>query len=111
MQHAAHEMLSAACSGVPQVKEDEQQAARLDAVFPCILKILPTCIFNKKDPIVLGVDVIEGIAKVRPGTTPYEQPAPCCRADSIVACIWRPQQVPCTVPCPCDASTCRAQML
>ena len=46
------------------MKEDEQAAARLDAVFPCILKILPTCIFNKKDPIVLGVDVIEGIAKV-----------------------------------------------
>ena len=52
-----------ACSE-PQVKEDEQAAARLEAVFPCILKILPTCIFNKKDPIVLGVDVVEGIAKV-----------------------------------------------
>ncbi len=46
------------------MKEDEQAAARLEAVFPCILKIIPTCIFNKKDPIVLGVDVIEGIAKV-----------------------------------------------
>jgi translation initiation factor 5B len=27
-------------------------------------QILPTCIFNKKDPIVLGVDVVEGIAKI-----------------------------------------------
>jgi len=72
---------------VHQVKEDEQQAARLDAVFPCILKILPTCIFNKKDPIVLGVDVIEGIAKVSsPDSTPHKQPAPCCRtlAESII---------------------------
>ncbi|KAI9907083.1 hypothetical protein PsorP6_016114 [Peronosclerospora sorghi] len=34
------------------------------AVFPCVLKILPTCIFNKKDPIILGVDVEEGILKV-----------------------------------------------
>lgn len=46
------------------MKEDEQENARLDAVFPCILKIMPTCIFNKKDPIVLGVEVMEGIAKV-----------------------------------------------
>ncbi len=48
-----------------QVKENEQEAAKSDAVFPCILKILPTCVFNTKDPIVLGVDVVEGIAKVR----------------------------------------------
>jgi translation initiation factor 5B len=48
-----------------QVKDAEQEAAKTDAVFPCILKILPTCVFNTKDPIVLGVDVVEGIAKVR----------------------------------------------
>ncbi len=48
------------------MKEEEQEAARLEAVFPCILRILPTCIFNKKDPIVLGVDVVDGIAKARP---------------------------------------------
>ncbi|KAK9915050.1 hypothetical protein WJX75_004126 [Coccomyxa subellipsoidea] len=47
-----------------QVKDAEQEAAKTDAVFPCILKILPTCVFNTKDPIVLGVDVVEGIAKV-----------------------------------------------
>ncbi|KAK9832093.1 hypothetical protein WJX81_005641 [Elliptochloris bilobata] len=47
-----------------QTKEAEQEAAKLEAVFPCVLKIMPTCIFNKKDPIVLGVEVEEGIAKV-----------------------------------------------
>ena len=47
-----------------QTKEAEQEAAKLEAVFPCILKIMPTCIFNKKDPIVLGVEIEEGIAKV-----------------------------------------------
>ena len=31
------------------------------AVFPCILNIIPTCIFNKCDPIILGVTVVEGI--------------------------------------------------
>ncbi|KAL4860126.1 Eukaryotic translation initiation factor 5B [Chlorella vulgaris] len=46
------------------VKEEEQEAAKLTAVFPCVLKILPTCIFNQKDPIILGVEVMEGIAKV-----------------------------------------------
>ncbi|GMF43095.1 unnamed protein product [Phytophthora fragariaefolia] len=34
------------------------------AVFPCVLQILPNCVFNKKDPIILGVDVEEGILKV-----------------------------------------------
>ncbi len=47
-----------------QVKEEEQQAALQVAVFPCVLKILPTCVFNKRDPIVLGVEVAEGICRV-----------------------------------------------
>jgi len=47
-----------------QVKDEEQAAAKFDAVFPCILRILPACVFNKKDPIIVGVDIEEGIAKV-----------------------------------------------
>ena len=47
-----------------QVKDEEQEAAKFDAVFPCILRILPNCVFNKKDPIVVGVDIEEGVAKV-----------------------------------------------
>ena len=43
---------------------EEQAAAKFDAVFPCILRILPNCVFNTKDPIVVGVDIEEGIAKV-----------------------------------------------
>jgi len=34
------------------------------AVFPCILKIVPNAVFNRKDPIIVGVDVVEGILKV-----------------------------------------------
>lgn len=34
------------------------------AVFPCVLKTI--AVFNKKDPIVLGVDIVEG--SLRPGT-------------------------------------------
>jgi hypothetical protein len=33
-------------------------------VFPCRLKIMRECIFCRKDPIVLGVQVMEGIARV-----------------------------------------------
>lgn len=29
------------------------------------VQIIPTCVFNKKDPIIVGVEVVEGIAKVR----------------------------------------------
>jgi len=46
------------------IKEEKKKETAEEAVFPCHLKIMPNCIFNKKDPIVLGVDVIEGIAKV-----------------------------------------------
>lgn len=46
------------------MKDEEQEAAKFDAVFPCILSIIPGAVFNKKDPIIVGVDVEEGIAKV-----------------------------------------------
>ncbi|GLU16540.1 hypothetical protein SLE2022_329710 [Rubroshorea leprosula] len=46
------------------LKEERKREAADEAVFPCVLQILENCIFNKKDPIVLGVDVVEGIAKV-----------------------------------------------
>ncbi|KAG6556163.1 hypothetical protein Mapa_002104 [Marchantia paleacea] len=46
------------------VKEEKRKETAEEAVFPCVLKLMPGCIFNKKDPIIVGVDVIEGIAKV-----------------------------------------------
>ncbi|XP_058074926.1 uncharacterized protein LOC131223506 [Magnolia sinica] len=49
---------------IDNLKEEKKKEAAEDAVFPCVLKIMPNCIFNKKDPIVLGVDVLEGIVKV-----------------------------------------------
>ena len=35
-----------------------------DAVFPAVARIIPTAVFNKKDPIVVGVDVVEGELRV-----------------------------------------------
>ncbi|CAK9134718.1 unnamed protein product [Ilex paraguariensis] len=49
---------------IDNLKEEKKKEAAEDAVFPCVLKIMPNCIFNKKDPIVLGVDILEGIAKI-----------------------------------------------
>ncbi|CAN6472370.1 unnamed protein product [Victoria cruziana] len=49
---------------VNNLKEERKKEAADEAVFPCVLKIVPNCVFNSKDPIVLGVDVLEGILKV-----------------------------------------------
>lgn len=41
-----------------QIQEQKKEESKLHAVFPCILH--PLQVFNKKDPIVVGVDVVEG---------------------------------------------------
>jgi len=45
---------------------DEKRKEDLSAiaVFPSICKILPQCVFNTKNPIIVGVEVLEGILKV-----------------------------------------------
>ena len=55
------------------IQEQKKEESKLNAVFPCVLS--PLQVFNKKDPIVVGVDVIEGslrpltpIAAVRTNT-------------------------------------------
>ncbi|XP_073146135.1 eukaryotic translation initiation factor 5B-like [Henckelia pumila] len=46
------------------LKEEKKKKAAEEAVFPCVLKIIPKHVFNKRDPIVLGVEILEGTAKV-----------------------------------------------
>ena len=46
------------------LKEERKKEVADEAVFPCVLRIQPKGGFNNKDPIILGVDVIEGIVKV-----------------------------------------------
>ncbi|KAF9539945.1 hypothetical protein EC957_004833 [Mortierella hygrophila] len=46
-----------------QLTEERRKDQAPSAVFPCVLKMVPGAIFNKKDPIVIGVDVIEGVMK------------------------------------------------
>jgi translation initiation factor 5B len=41
-----------------------REEAAAVAVFPSIIKILPQHVFNQKDPIIVGVEVMDGILKV-----------------------------------------------
>ncbi|KAL8830640.1 MAG: hypothetical protein Q9191_001317 [Dirinaria sp. TL-2023a] len=45
-----------------QLVEQRKEDSKLLAVFPCVLS--PVAVFNKKDPIVVGVDVTEGNLKL-----------------------------------------------
>lgn len=47
-----------------EINGSRKNAAKQKAVFPCLLEILPQHIFNKKDPIVMGVRITEGKLKV-----------------------------------------------
>ncbi|KAJ3113786.1 hypothetical protein HDU96_002925 [Phlyctochytrium bullatum] len=46
------------------LEEQRRKDQAPQAVFPCILKIIPGMVFNKRSPIIMGVDVVEGILKV-----------------------------------------------
>lgn len=41
-----------------QLQEQKKEESKMLAVFPCVLR--PVAVFNKKDPIVVGVDVVDG---------------------------------------------------
>lgn len=47
---------------VVDCQQERKNQTRADAVFPCVIK--PIAFFNKKDPIVLGCDVVEGVVKI-----------------------------------------------
>lgn len=47
-----------------EMKKKRREDVNDDVVFPSICKILPQHIYNKKDPIIVGVDVMEGILRV-----------------------------------------------
>jgi len=49
-----------------ELKERRKEENKNNAVFPCRLRIIPTCIFNTRDPIVIGVTIINGV--LRSGT-------------------------------------------
>ncbi|KAH9755644.1 eukaryotic translation initiation factor 5B [Citrus sinensis] len=46
---------------IKNVREMKKREVAADAVFPCVLKI--SIIFRRKDPIILGIVVLEGVVK------------------------------------------------
>ena len=48
---------------VQELLERKRREFEHIAVFPCKLRIMPNCIFNTRDPIVVGVVVEAGIVK------------------------------------------------
>jgi len=47
-----------------KITEKKRKDAENDVVWPCVLKILPDNIFHKKDPITVGVEVLDGTLKL-----------------------------------------------
>lgn len=45
-----------------ELKERRKEESKMKAVFPCVLRTI--AVFNKKDPIVVGVDVVEGALRM-----------------------------------------------
>ena len=46
------------------ITEQKKKDLAPAVVFPCILKIVPGCIFNKRSPIIVGVEVLDGVLKL-----------------------------------------------
>ena len=46
------------------IREQRKKDLAPAAVFPCVLKIVPGCIFNKRSPILVGVTVVEGNLRI-----------------------------------------------
>eukprot|EP00163_Fabomonas_tropica_P003311 TRINITY_DN127_c1_g4_i1.p1 TRINITY_DN127_c1_g4~~TRINITY_DN127_c1_g4_i1.p1 ORF type:complete len:1142 (+),score=539.41 TRINITY_DN127_c1_g4_i1:364-3789(+) len=49
---------------VAEIRKQRQADAADKVVFPAIIKPIPHFIFNVKDPIIMGVDVLEGVLKL-----------------------------------------------
>lgn len=47
-----------------KIKEEKKKQVQMEAVWPCIIKVIPEHCFHNKDPITAGVDVVEGVLKV-----------------------------------------------
>mmetsp|Transcript_33519 Transcript_33519/g.28328 ORF Transcript_33519/g.28328 Transcript_33519/m.28328 type:complete len:133 (+) Transcript_33519:2057-2455(+) len=49
---------------IEEWKERLKAEAKKKAVFPCILKIDPQCVFHRSEPIIVGVNVEKGVLHV-----------------------------------------------
>ena len=49
---------------VKQCQDERMNQGSKDAIFPCALEIIPDFIFNRSDPIIIGVNVKDGMLKI-----------------------------------------------
>uniref|UniRef100_A0A8C9GXB6 Eukaryotic translation initiation factor 5B-like n=1 Tax=Piliocolobus tephrosceles TaxID=591936 RepID=A0A8C9GXB6_9PRIM len=47
-----------------KIEMEKKKNKLTDAIFPCELAIINDCVFNKKDPIIMGVKIVSGILKI-----------------------------------------------
>ena len=47
-----------------ELEEQKRKDAMPTAVFPCTIRMVPDAIFNKRSPIIIGVDITEGVLKI-----------------------------------------------
>lgn len=47
-----------------QLLVDKKAALAAEAIWPCLLKIVPGAVFNKSDPIIVGCEVVEGTLRI-----------------------------------------------
>ncbi|KAF2136324.1 uncharacterized protein K452DRAFT_322514 [Aplosporella prunicola CBS 121167] len=57
-----YHLFDAFTAHMKELEEQRKEESKMLAVFPCVLR--PVAVFNKKDPIVVGVDVVEGNLKL-----------------------------------------------
>lgn len=46
------------------ITEQRKKDMAPQVIFPCVLRIVPGCVFNKRSPIIVGVEVVEGSLRV-----------------------------------------------
>lgn len=57
-----YHLFDAYTAHIKEQNEQRKEDSKMLAVFPCVLR--PVAVFNKRDPIVIGVDVIEGTLRM-----------------------------------------------
>ena len=48
-----------------QLRNQKKKEA-VEAVFPCMMQVIPEFIFHNKDPIIVGIRVLDGSLRMAP---------------------------------------------
>jgi len=49
---------------IEHIRDEKRKASLETVVWPCVVKILPEYVFNKRDPIVVGCEVVKGTLRL-----------------------------------------------